>query len=529
MSDDVKVKFGGDFTDVSKGAQTASQKAGAAMGAWVGEFTSGIKNSLVNMASLTFIFDKVKEGISGAIERVFELNRAIRKTSVDAQDFQRVFAITKQFGIDVETTGTAISFFSKMMGQAAMDTEKHGKALKELGFTNKEIKEGTISASDALIALAGYLEQTGSEYKTAALAAELFGKKTGKELLVAIREGSGALKDQAENAKILTAAQLQAAESTERAWTRVFLKLKAAWISFIEPIIKDTGKFGIQEAREEITKENKAKNLPTSGLEFEKQVAIRAKQKGADYAFQQEIAKENFFQNSDFVGKDKLEHPENFSVKIAAIQQLDEAEKAAKKAAKDREDERVAKEEADKESSDFEKELGAAEEKNAKARDEATNKELSKEELLLKYKREAAELTEKINAELFGANGDVVKSKELDTERVKKVMQIKDLEKDIASEKTKNQETRMAERIRIGEQLWREDEENAKALAEASKGLAVSSLQSIGGGDIASIGMLGPQEKIEMNTASAAASLRVIETHIKPATPGAPTIENKAK
>jgi hypothetical protein len=485
------------------------------------------------MASLTFIvgkvFDIVKEGISGAIERVFELNRAIRKTAVESQDFQKVFAITKQFGIDVETTGNAVSFFSKTMGQAAMDTEKHGKALKELGFTNKEIRDGTISASDALIALAGYLEATGSEYKTAALAAELFGKKTGKELLVAIREGSGALKDQAENAKILSEAQLQAAEATERAWTRAILKLKAQWTSFIGPILKDIGKVVIQEAREEITKENKAKNLPTSGIEFEKQVAIRAKQKGADYAFQEQIAKEKFYENSDFVGKEKLEHPEKFSENIAAVQQLEAQEKAAKKAAKDREEERIAKEEADKEMSDFQKELGAAEEKNAKAKDDAANKELSKEELLLKYKKEAAELTAKINAELFSANGDVIKSKDLDTERVRKVTQIRDLEKDIANDKTKAQENRTRERIRLGEQYWREDEENAKALAEGSKGLAVSSLQAIGGGDIASIGMLGPQEKIEMNTAAAAASLKTIETNLKPATPGAPSIENKAK
>jgi hypothetical protein len=478
MSDDVKVKFSGDFKDVSKGAQEASKNAGTAMGAWVGEFTNSIKSSLVNMASLTFIFDKVKEGISGAIERVFELNKAIRKTGVDAADFQKVFAITKQFGVDVETTGNAVSFFSKMMGQAALDSEKHGKALKELGFSNKEIKEGTISASDALIALSTYLEKTGSEYKTAALAAELFGKKTGKELLVAIREGSGALKDQADNAKILSDAQREAAEATERAWTRVLLKLKSLWLSFVQPILKGTAQGVIVGERASMEEEYKKKGLPTQGVEFEKELARRLKEKGVGYEFQKEYAEEQLKQREGpslkhLSGRQSLSTSENaVDVLSGLIKEQKEKEEAAKKA----ERERIATEE-------FENQIN-------KTFDQAT--EASKEAARQFKKKEK--------------------------ERIR-----------IGDEAWREDDSRMKERIRLGDQYWREEEENAKAIAEGSKGLAVSSLQAIGGGDIASIGMLGPQEKIEMNTASAAASLKVIETNLKPATPGAPSMENKAK
>ena len=43
MADDVKVKFGGDFTDVSKGASEATSKAGGALSSWFNDFNKSSK------------------------------------------------------------------------------------------------------------------------------------------------------------------------------------------------------------------------------------------------------------------------------------------------------------------------------------------------------------------------------------------------------------------------------------------------------------------------------------------------------
>jgi len=67
MADDVKVKFGGDFTDVPKGAETAVQSAGTIMGKWFGDYAKGLKDKLASAFSLDAIVSRFAEGFSASL------------------------------------------------------------------------------------------------------------------------------------------------------------------------------------------------------------------------------------------------------------------------------------------------------------------------------------------------------------------------------------------------------------------------------------------------------------------------------
>ena len=229
MADDVKVKFSGDFSDVPKGATTAAQAAGTAISGQFQSLATSITSSLGSMFAATAIFDKLKEGITGAREYFSELNRAIRTTGGGGDEFQRVAGLGKSVGVGMEVVARSVGLFSKYIGLASKDIKGHGKVLTELGFTNEQIASGNITATEALAALAKQLEETGNENLVAANATIIFGR-AGRELLPIIQKGSSAITEQSSQLKTYSEAELQAAAASERAAER----RTAAWKKFFK-------------------------------------------------------------------------------------------------------------------------------------------------------------------------------------------------------------------------------------------------------------------------------------------------------
>jgi hypothetical protein len=229
MADDVKVKFSGDFSDVPKGATTAASAAGTAISSQFQSLATSITSSLGSMFAATAIFDKLKEGVSGAREYFSELNRAIRTTGGGGDEFQRVAGLGKSVGVGMEVVARSVGLFSKYIGLASKDVKGHGKVLTELGFTNEQIASGNITATEALAALAKQLEETGNENLVAANATIIFGR-AGRELLPIIQKGSSAITEQSSQLKTYSEAELQAAAASERAAER----RTAAWKKFFK-------------------------------------------------------------------------------------------------------------------------------------------------------------------------------------------------------------------------------------------------------------------------------------------------------
>jgi hypothetical protein len=216
MADDVKVKFGGDFTDVPKGAEAAATAAGTKLKSWFSEGITSMMSSIGSAFAAQALFDKLKENLEKASEYFKELNHAIKTTGASGDEFQRVAYLGKTVGVTMESVGRAMGFFAKNMGAASKDAHGHGKILRELGFTNEQITSGNISATEVLAALAEQFKKTGNEAILASNSMSLFGRG-GREMLPIIQKGKDAILEQAKSLKVYSNMELEAAETSERA------------------------------------------------------------------------------------------------------------------------------------------------------------------------------------------------------------------------------------------------------------------------------------------------------------------------
>ena len=267
MSEDVKVKFGGDFSQVQKGASEAGKGAGAALGAKINEQLSSFGTSMAAKIGAMFavdaIFETLKEGIMSAKEYFSQLNASIRTTGASGDEFQRVAGLGKSVGVSLEVIGRSMGLFSKYMGNASKDAKSHGKALRELGFSNEQITAGTITATQVLAALSKQLTETGDENIAAANATLFFGR-AGRELLPIIKKGEGAITEQSATLKVYSEAELQAAEAAERAaerrtaaWKKFFRFLELGWDKYQTKVV-------VMETSNEVVEEMKKKGVDTT-------------------------------------------------------------------------------------------------------------------------------------------------------------------------------------------------------------------------------------------------------------------------
>jgi hypothetical protein len=193
MSDDVKVKFGGDFTDVSKGASEATSKAGASLTAWFNDFKKSTEASILSSLALSNIFSNFVKGAAEALQYFREMDLTLKRFggNGDAQ-FQQLAKYGKEVGVSMETVARTTNYFNKVRSEAAKGNQTYVSILKQFGFTQKEINSGNISAIEVLGRLADAYDKTGYEGLVGERAMNLFGIR-GKELTAIFKNGRESL------------------------------------------------------------------------------------------------------------------------------------------------------------------------------------------------------------------------------------------------------------------------------------------------------------------------------------------------
>jgi hypothetical protein len=275
MADDVKVKFSGDFSDVSKGADSAVKGAGSKLSSWFSEIGSTAAASIGGIFAAGAVFDKLMDKFNEAGEYFKELIHAMHITGASAVELQKLGKVGKMVGVSFEVMGKSLGFFSKYMGNASKDATTHGKVLRELGFGNEKIASGTITATEVLEALAEQLEETGNAYLAAANASAIFGK-SGRELMPIIQLGKQQIKETTESTKAYTEAEIQEADAAERAGnkrsSRTGASFKNIWMGIMNT--KKQAQLQAADAEEEVLKEHmgKQKALGWEGPDVEKNV-----------------------------------------------------------------------------------------------------------------------------------------------------------------------------------------------------------------------------------------------------------------
>jgi hypothetical protein len=200
MADDVKVKFGGDFSDIDKDAQSASKRIGTALGAWVGDYAESISSKIKNAFSLESIMGKFFENFTAAMDKMFEIDNLSKKLGVGRKELQQFSKLGAEVGIDMETMGRSIQFANKTLGNLEKN-EGARKKLLEFGYTTEQVNSKNIKAIDLIYKLSESYEKNqkimtdASATNELAANATMFFGRAGQELNPIIKMGNEALKE----------------------------------------------------------------------------------------------------------------------------------------------------------------------------------------------------------------------------------------------------------------------------------------------------------------------------------------------
>lgn len=194
MADDVKVKFGGDFSDLSKGASDAAAKAGTAMQGWVSDFAKSLKSSFANAFSLQNIVGTLYTKGREQLREMGELDVLSKSLGISSTDLQQFAEMGKLAGLSQEQMGKAVQNANRLIAQAAVGNKGSQEALRQMGFTQKEVTSGQIKALDIVYKLGEGFKKNGNEVVTAAKAQAAFGE-SGSQMVDVLRQGNEAIRE----------------------------------------------------------------------------------------------------------------------------------------------------------------------------------------------------------------------------------------------------------------------------------------------------------------------------------------------
>lgn len=214
MADDVKVKFGGDFSGVSKGANDAAAQAGSALAKSMADKVTAIGASIAGLFAIGSVASKVFEGFKSGIAYMHELNLAITRTGQSSGEFQKLAYAGKEAGVSMDIVGRGLTEANKALERAKKDQQTRN-LFASLGMDAGKLEAGTYTATEALLVLADQWDKFGNVQKTRAGAVALFGKY-GEGMVPIIQQGRSAIEEQTASVREQTRAEILGAAAIEK-------------------------------------------------------------------------------------------------------------------------------------------------------------------------------------------------------------------------------------------------------------------------------------------------------------------------
>ena len=232
MADDVKVKFGGDFTDVSKGAADSAKQAGSALETLITGKIAALGAALAAAFAVGNIASKVWEGFKSGISYMHDLNLAISRTGQSSSEFQKLAYAGKEAGVSMDIVGRGLTEADKAISRAKSSGSQRD-FLASFGMDAEKMAAGTYTSTEALLALADQWDKFGNEVQTNAGAVALFGR-FGSAMVPVIKQGRSAIEEQtasvreASRAEIVGAAAIEKKVAALERYTKQMERLAAA-------------------------------------------------------------------------------------------------------------------------------------------------------------------------------------------------------------------------------------------------------------------------------------------------------------
>jgi hypothetical protein len=241
MGDDVKVKFGGDFSDVPKGADAAAKQAGTAIQNSFADAASKASKMFLGAFAVSSIVSSIYSGMREAGAYFLELGNTIKKTGANAEDLQVLGKAGRESGVGLDSIANALVKTNKFLNEATRGSTSQLETLNRLGFATDAVTVKNLKATDVIYKLADEIKRTGDATAYTEDIIKLFGK-SGADLIPMLTEGSEKFKEIAENTKLFTDAEIKAGAAAEKAARAA----GHAWDEFIRGITAGLGGAYIQ-------------------------------------------------------------------------------------------------------------------------------------------------------------------------------------------------------------------------------------------------------------------------------------------
>lgn len=126
-----------------------------------------------------------------------------KRSGMTGDDYQRLSNAAKDAGVSMQTVTKASRELRIMMKEAASGNEVAAKKLKALGFTDQEVRGGTIKSIDVFLQLAKAMQTAGSDADKLAILTAIFGDKVSADLLPLLDQTRQSLETTFKKAPIL--------------------------------------------------------------------------------------------------------------------------------------------------------------------------------------------------------------------------------------------------------------------------------------------------------------------------------------
>ena len=215
MSDDIKVKFSSDFSELTKGAEQAAANAGTALNK---SFTSAVGNLMSNIGSM-FAVGSLATTFYGNFSRMGEymkeLDNIIKKTGVGAEDLQKLAKPAKESGVSLEQLGHALVHANKFLDEAKAKNGEQRRVLSDLKLATDETSLSNLNAVDVFYALADAVKNAGGVASQTQNIMTILGR-SGAEMGSLFSKGADGIRAATEELKIYNAEEIEAAANAQR-------------------------------------------------------------------------------------------------------------------------------------------------------------------------------------------------------------------------------------------------------------------------------------------------------------------------
>lgn len=207
---EIRTKLTADSSELHGGLEKA--RAGVA------RFGSDMKSSVLGAVGGFVAAGAIIERTFSALNKFGDVGDLSERFKVSAESMQRLAFIAEQTGSSAESMAKGIGKIRLSLADAANGSKEAADVWASAGVSLESVRSGSVSAEDALYALATYVAATEDETRKLSIATSVFGDRLAGEILPILEQGGEGMRKLGESATVLSDDIVGTLKTASDAW-----------------------------------------------------------------------------------------------------------------------------------------------------------------------------------------------------------------------------------------------------------------------------------------------------------------------